>query len=197
MKIFETREDMLRHICYYNEHLNMTGSILEIGVFKGDFAKFLRKICHRLYLCDPWDGVSVSGDADGNNVIAADLPEELEKLRAYFKQRWRRGNRVHFIRGRSPSALHFLPDQSMDVIYIDGDHSFTGCLRDLQEAKRLVRPGGWICGHDYEMNPEKTAARYDFGVKQAVQAFCAEHGLEVSALGMDGCVSYGIQMPEH
>ncbi len=47
-------------------------------------------------------------------------------------------------------------------------------------------------GHDYEMNMKKAKQVWEFGVKQAVDEFCAEKGLKISAKGMDGCVSYAI-----
>ena len=36
-----------------------------------------------------------------------------------------------------------------DFVYIDGDHSFDGVMRDTKEAFRVIRPGGCIMWHDY------------------------------------------------
>ncbi len=36
-----------------------------------------------------------------------------------------------------------------DLIFIDGDHSEAGVLYDTELARRIVRPGGIICWHDY------------------------------------------------
>lgn len=36
-----------------------------------------------------------------------------------------------------------------DMVFIDADHSYLGVRRDIETAKRLVKPGGMICGHDY------------------------------------------------
>lgn len=46
-----------------------------------------------------------------------------------------------------------------DAVFIDGDHSFDGVMRDARLARALVRPGGLIAFHDYG-NPhvEVTAA---------------------------------------
>jgi len=44
-------------------------------------------------------------------------------------------------------------DQSMDLIYVDGDHSYEGVLKDLKAAIRLLKPGtGWLAGHDFHCN---------------------------------------------
>ena len=52
--------------------------------------------------------------------------------------------------------------------------------------------GGLIVGHDYEPNLEKATVMYEFGVKRAVDDFCARHGVKIIARGMDGYVSYCI-----
>lgn len=41
-----------------------------------------------------------------------------------------------------------LGDQPLDVLFIDGDHSFAGAARDFQLYRRLVRRGGIIAFHD-------------------------------------------------
>jgi len=82
-----------------------------------------------------------------------------------------------------------------DVIYIDGDHSYQGVKRDLQLALKKVRPGGFICGHDYEMNMVRAKSCYDFGVKRAVDEFCKAEGFSICAKAIDGCVSFAIQIP--
>src|SRR5579862_3385355 len=53
-------------------------------------------------------------------------------------------------RGRSSEILPKLPAESFHAIYIDGSHMLDDVLADLHQAKRLVRPGGIICGDDLE-----------------------------------------------
>ena len=186
MRTFENRREMIAELVKPGD------SVLEIGVFRGDFAKdLLARNPRRLVLCDPWDGVNVSGDADGNHVEAVDLEQAYQQLLRTYN-----GDlRVFLLRGRSPGILSVIPSESLQFIYIDGDHSYQGCKADLEEAWRLVAPGGWICGHDYEMNAAKTSAVYDFGVQAAVDEFLAIKKLELGVKALDGCVSYGFQKP--
>jgi len=79
-------------------------------------------------------------------------------------------------------------------MYIDGDHSYKGVSNDLKLGLSLVKSRGFICGHDYAMNFEKTKNTYDFGVKQAVTEFCIEHGYRIVLLMIDGCVSFAIRI---
>jgi cephalosporin hydroxylase len=79
------------------------------------------------------------------------------------------------------------------MIYIDADHSYEGCKRDLNISFKKVKSGGYIMGHDYEMNMNKAQKEYSFGVKQAVDEFCISYNQRICAKGFDGCVSYAIQ----
>jgi predicted O-methyltransferase YrrM len=37
----------------------------------------------------------------------------------------------------------------LDLVFIDGDHTFEGCLADVQRFVPRVRPGGYFVLHDY------------------------------------------------
>lgn len=169
--------------------------VAEIGVFAGAFA---HSICRELrptllWLIDPWEGVVCSGDQDGNNVVRA-TGEQLKLATETRLQQYGASTRV--LRKMSHDVTEIAPD-SVDMVYIDGDHSYTGVQRDLLLALNWVKPGGLICGHDYCMNPAKAQHHYEFGVKQAVDEFCAQHGLRIMALMMDGCVSFAIRAMHH
>ena len=170
-------------------------SVAEIGTFRGDFAATLldqlRPSC--LTLVDPWAGDVVSGDQDGNDVRVYRGEDLYNTVAGRFAAEIASG-KVRMIRKFSNQVTSDeIPRQSLDLLYIDGDHSYEGVKSDLQLALEWVRPGGWICGHDYEMNMTKTRNVYDFGVKRAVDEFCNSHGFRVRALLRDGCVSFAIR----
>lgn len=188
MRYFNTRTDMMKYLCVPQS------TVCEIGVHQGAFAQFLYTLYPRmLVLIDPFVGVVPSGDQDGNNVVNADL----EKVYQHLLKTTLPLKNIRLQRGYSQNVLPHYPDNCFDVMYIDGDHSYEGVKRDLELALKKVKPGGFICGHDYEMNHMKTPNTYDFGVKRAVDEFCQTHGLEICAKGLDGCVSYAIQKPRN
>ena len=181
---YDTRFELLKSLVTPNS------VICEIGVWKGQFAEQLLSLQPRhLILVDPFVGTVSSGDENGNNVVDAYLP--LEYL--ILNQKYKYDPKVILFRGYSHELLPHFAKQSFDIIYIDGDHSYQGVKNDLALARQLVKRGGYICGHDYEMNPNKTKNNYNFGVKQAVDEFCQQHNLQIHAKGMDGQVSYAIQ----
>ncbi len=51
---------------------------------------------------------------------------------------------------------------SLDFIFVDGDHSFEGVLRDFQLYWDLVRPGGIFAGHDWNIPSVQQAIKQFF-----------------------------------
>ncbi len=57
-----------------------------------------------------------------------------------------------------------------DFVFIDADHSYEACRRDLGAWLPVVKT--LFCGHDY--------GKPEFGVTQAVDEFCEEQGMKVN-----------------
>lgn len=65
-----------------------------------------------------------------------------------------------------------MQDRSVDLVFLDGDHSFAGVMEDWHEWLPKVKPGGWLAGHDY--------GDKRFGVKKAVdESLAFWHRLEL------------------
>jgi predicted O-methyltransferase YrrM len=41
--------------------------------------------------------------------------------------------------------------KSIDMVFIDGDHTGKAVLDDIQVALKVLKPGGLLCGHDYDV----------------------------------------------
>lgn len=54
-------------------------------------------------------------------------------------------------KGASRTVLPNMEPHSFDIVYMDGSHLFEDVSFDLQEVKRLIRPGGIVCGDDLEI----------------------------------------------
>lgn len=66
---------------------------------------------------------------------------------------------AHF-RGRSEVVLPYLESGHFDLVYIDASHYYDDVRRDINEAKRLVRADGIICGDDLERQLHEIDARF-------------------------------------
>ena len=187
-KCFDTRNEMIEYFC--NE--SISPKILEIGVFKGEFLENIIKTCNisSVDAVDLFEGTQYSGDVNGNNIIEYNLDTSFLELSEKFKDM----PDVKIIKSDSSKYLSSVENNYYDIIYIDGDHSYQGVKKDLEASFEKVKDGGFIMGHDYEMNAEKGKNLYNFGVKKAVDEFCVKYGQSILAKAMDGCVSYCIQV---
>lgn len=73
---------------------------------------------------------------------------------------------VEIIRKLSNDAIDIIPDNSIDVCFIDGNHIYEYVYNDLKNYFPKVKSGGIICGDDYFMRHKdhdilKTGAGYD------------------------------------
>ena len=75
----------------------------------------------------------------------------------------------------------------IDLLYVDADHSYEGCLADLMAWTPHVRPGGWLVGDDYN---HPTCP----GVKRAWDEFGSAHGLTVSHEGTPGTTPAALEL---
>jgi len=89
---------------------------------------------------------------------------------------------VELHEGNSASLLAAMPDQHFDFIYVDGDHSYEGAMRDLEQAERKIKADGWIVCNDYTIYSPLENSQY--GVYRAVNEFCWKHGFEIVYLGL-------------
>jgi len=185
MQIFDTRLDLLQAL------IPQQGVYAEVGVLNGEFAAQI-KCClkpKKLYLIDHFKGKCFSGDKDGNFPKFFDLSICCEWIEHLYKD----DQSVSILKCDSAIGISCIPDESLDMIYIDADHSYQMCLNDLCASWPKVKEGGFICGHDFEINPQKTEHDYSFGVKKAVNEFCVRYHQCIHAKAMDGCVSFAIQ----
>jgi predicted O-methyltransferase YrrM len=56
---------------------------------------------------------------------------------------------VTFIKKTSRDAALDFADESLDFVYIDGNHTFEYAVEDIATWTKKVRKGGIIAGHDY------------------------------------------------
>jgi hypothetical protein len=173
MKIFTTRNEMLKSF-------PKNQIIAELGVFKGEFSKIIYEVCEpkELLLVDLFEGWFGSGDKDGNNYHHVQLEDEMNNIINHFQN----DPSVKVIKDSTISFINSLPDNYLDIVYIDADHSYHSVLNDLNFSFNKIKVGGLICGHDYI---------YD--AKVAVDDFCKSKNLQIEYLTQDGCPSFCIK----
>ena len=64
---------------------------------------------------------------------------------------------IKSIKETSQNAFSILKEQQWDMVYIDGLHTLEGVSYDIEHYKTLIKPGGFICGHDYGWGSVRSA----------------------------------------
>jgi len=159
------------------EHLTkrgLKGLGAEIGVQRGLFSKKLLSGWpgQKLYLIDTWRYLD-------NYMDIANCPDLYTNLQCYaqtFSNVYEFGDRVTIIREYSGAASRFFPDQSLDFVYLDADHSYEGVKADIDAWYPKVKPGGVFCGDDFL---DGNIPAGIFGVRSAVIEFAKKHNYDI------------------
>ena len=84
--------------------------------------------------------------------------------------------RAKLLREKSWDAADQFEDQSLDLVYIDGDHTYEGVVKDLAAWFPKVKKSGMFCGDDIGWP----------GVKKAVDEFFIRLGKEYQIITKNG-----------
>ena len=64
------------------------------------------------------------------------------------------------LKGSSDIIAEILKANTFDFVYVDGDHAYTQCKKDLLNYMNVVKVGGIICGDDFELHPNEIDIPY-------------------------------------
>lgn len=152
----------------FNE-LNFTVGA-EIGVERGVYSDLLLKSNPKLFLysIDAW--VSYTGYREH---LSQDQMDELmndaeNRLSVY-------GNRSVIVKGFSTDIVNKFEDNSLDFVYIDGNHEFTQVVNDISSWHKKVKVGGIVSGHDYIL---RRKPEYGMHVPHALHGFCNSYNIK-------------------
>jgi predicted O-methyltransferase YrrM len=146
----ESREFAISRIL----NLNRAKLGVEIGVFKGKFSKaILDRWPGTLYMVDPWRPLGDEYfDASNHKMHVTAYSDTMEIIKGYE-------DRAFMIRALSEQAVNLFADNSLDYVYIDGNHAYSWVKEDLELWWPKLKSGGIMAGHDYllvdwENNPK-------------------------------------------
>lgn len=108
-----------------------------------------------LHLVDLWRTQPVEIYTDTANVDQ----DTFDRMYAALQGKHINDPRVRFLRMDSTWAAELFRDKSLDWVYLDANHAKPAVLRDLAAWWRKIRPGGWLCGHDYAITSRQAAGK--------------------------------------
>ena len=128
-------------------------SAIELGSYEGSTAEWIYLSLYKnpdnhtydphLTCIDPWD--------TGCNPLQEDKVD-LARAEQVFDNRmaeYAKGNWFKKIKMKSEDAAQLIPDNSVDFVYIDGDHRKPQVMKDIMLYLPKIKQSGYIAGHDY------------------------------------------------
>lgn len=160
-------------------------SIAEVGVYRGTFFKQLIKPqCVQLALAvDAWDA-SLLIPGGSTPVDQKEMDYMYNSLKSLALKTARPN--IGVWRGDSATLAGDVEDGTLDFVYIDADHTYKGCLRDLLAWYPKLREGGVFCGHDYFKEFYYTK----YGVIEAVNDFRKSKKLKFFYATRENCPNW-------
>jgi hypothetical protein len=133
--------------------------IAEAGVWRGEFAERVLRYCPDIasyYMIDPWRPLSRwNKPFNVSASVFANVYRDAIECTAFA------ASKVVVLRGTTSDVASQIPDESLDLAYIDGDHTLRGITIDLLTMLRKVRSGGLIGGDDYVDEPWHHGVAYE------------------------------------
>lgn len=121
--------------------------MVELGVYRGDFASQLLEECdsiEKYYMIDPWRQLdNWNKPSNKNDNIFEQFLSETKSKTDFAAER-----RI-ILRGKTTEVIEKIPNGELDFAYIDGDHTLKGISIDLIRLFPKIKVGGWIGGDDF------------------------------------------------
>jgi hypothetical protein len=160
--------------------LPQNASVAEIGVLIGMLSAFLLRSRGdlKLLMVDSWapadeqpERYKLTGDTHSSHDLSR-VQRHRHEAEARVKPF---PDRAIIMPVTSQVAAQEVADASLDLVFIDADHSYEGVRDDIAAWLPKIRAGGWIGGHDYR-NPDP---RFRFGVDRAVDEWAGATGRQI------------------
>jgi predicted O-methyltransferase YrrM len=141
----------------------------EIGVFDGYFSEFMCQTIPdlKLYSVDAWKVYQGYRDHKFESSMRNAEAKARERLSPF---------NVEIIKKFSIDAVKDFEDESLDFVYIDGNHEYKFVKEDIEEWAKKVRKGGIVAGDDYYMTRSG-----NLGVIRAAQEYADTNGYDLQS----------------
>ena len=137
---------------------------IEIGTCRAESTAYFLEKCPNIDLLttiDPYKGYQ-----DWNGEITQETVERFMDIAKKNLKQY--GKRVKMLREESVNAASKFEDESVDFIFVDGDHSYDATLADCEAYYPKLKKGGIFCGHDYQTLEDVKRSIDDFRTKYKI-----------------------------
>ena len=136
---------------------------VECGIYSETLCKANPKI--ELYSVDAWTAYKGYRDHVSQDKLDGFRQITIDRLKPY---------NATVIKGFSMDVVRQFKDDSLDFVYIDGNHEFQATVNDIAEWQKKVRVGGIVSGHDYILRKDNG---YLMHVPMAVEGYTESYSI--------------------
>lgn len=130
--------------------------VVEIGSFSGVSSELFAKFCKTLYCVDVWNTDPGYTEIDS---------EKINQSLLHFNKMKLGYSNINQIKMSSLEAVKQFPDNSIEMVYIDGAHDYKNVIADIKAWLPKVKDYGFVTGHDIDL---KYAEKEGMRVYEAV-----------------------------
>lgn len=146
---------------------------VEVGVFEANYTIKLAESGAHIYGVDPWVNYR-----DYTYGLGGRTP--LRERRA--RKRVEGIENITLLKETSMEAVERFEEDSIDFVYIDGNHQFKYIAEDMYEWWKRLKPGGVMAGHDYAYFKQKNP-KGGCQVHEMVDAWAKSYDMDFWVLG--------------
>jgi len=166
-------------------HLPKGGTYVEIGVALGDYSETIMKICKPSMFI----AMDIFTIHESKKIWGKPTEQALggKTHEGFYRDRFKApidAGRMRVMPGDSAGSLAQLEDGSINVAYVDADHTYDFVKGELALLNSKVSETGWIVLNDYTMGNVVTTGFKRFGVIQAVHEFMLTQHWEMTFLAL-------------
>ena len=146
----------LRNLVQFLHHRYENGFVMvEIGSYAGESTEIFAQHASKIYAVDPWvSGYDPNDIASNSDMILAEKE---------FDHRMQKYANIKKLKMTSAEAINSFEDQSVDIVYIDGNHTYDAVKFDIQSWLPKIKLNGMVAGHDYYHKGVNRAIHYTIG----------------------------------
>jgi SAM-dependent methyltransferase len=124
----------------------------EIGCYAGESMEMFQSSgkIKKYYAIDIWDVPNAYRNEVLNPIKKENsklVYENIGKAEKLFNKKIKKYNNIIKLKMDFKTALKKL--EPLDFIYIDAEHTYNALMNDISYAKKIIKNGGIIAGHDY------------------------------------------------
>jgi hypothetical protein len=132
--------DLISYVNRFSNTKEMT--MIEIGSYAGESTEIFSKFFKKVISIDPF-----IDNYDPNDAACHYM--SLTKVYDVFMERISVIPNISHVRKTSDDAILDFQNEKVDLVYIDGMHTYEQVYKDIENYIKIVNKDGFISGHDY------------------------------------------------